>query len=825
MANGKIAVFSTHHIKSTSSLIHIYIYSDCEGACGTDGSLAGCRDSCVAKANDVCFFGPANRTGGLCNNVNCYQATEMCERVVAMRTTGPPTTPGNTPPTTPRPTATGRPTPRPTPQPTPAPPVPTPPPGSFSCSVNCTSNFGVVGTENWCRCCGADCGGSLSNCRTLDGFCTTRCFLVPGLCPPPPSTRSPTPFPTPEPTPPPTPYPTTPRPPEIFPNCIEPFPKFRILWRVDGTAPTSDVRIKFESPTTGWAGVGFVNGTCTIGTQSKCMRGANIVTVSRSAGNTDWRIGIFVGNATDNGAPTEMQHGVVTGLAGRVEVVGPPDAARPSIHFARKVMAGANFIPLLVSGASTQQTVIFAWGKDGEEAMAFHEDRRGAVVIDWSKPTEECGRTPMTAAPTPKVEYDCAARCSVPSAVASDRWCECCQHDCFGEQAACIKDEFCIPLGKCQRNDYCAAFRTTTTTASNSTTVAPSPLVTEPGVDGATIGIAVGSAVGGLVLIGLVVGIVCFIRRRNKDDEAVSGRPELDSIGYPSSLPPPNVAEVEKEFFTPVRSPRSHRSPRPDLDERGRSDTLATLPMPVAALMPPPPAIVTGQLPSAPPLATRGRTDTLATLPPAPQSNYGAVPPPLSGTYGAVPPMATMATSTYGAPPSDANGTYDSLPRGHSRRKLPPARTDTLASLPPPAPISALPPHLAGKAPPMRTDTLSSLPPMIGNKHAVAHQHRGAAAIDRDAAARRQRSARRHGARPTAATAWRRAGARHAATHRQATATARHGGVACFGAVHFAATSQSHRSLAPAATARRRSPCEFVQWPARDTGGRQRRGQ
>jgi hypothetical protein len=534
---------------------------------------------------------------------------------------------------------------------------------------------------------------------------------VPGLCPPRPTTLQPTPYPTPAPTPPPTPYPTTPRPPEIFPNCIQPRPEFRILWRIDGTASNSDVRIKFESPTTGWAGIGFVNGTCTPGTMAMCMRGANIVTVSRSAGEPDWRIGIAVGPARDNGMPEQMQHGVVTGLAGRVEAFGPPAVSRPHIHFARKVQAGLNFVPLRVAGTDTKQTIIYAWGKDGEEAMTFHEDRRGAVVVDWSKQIEECGREPMTAAPTPPPTmgaYDCDVRCGMPSTVGSDRWCECCQHDCFDAQAACVKDnEFCLPMGQCERNDYCAASRTTTT---NKQTTVAVPVVAEPSGDFTTIGIAVGAIVGFLVLVGLVVGIVCFVRRRSKEDEAISGRPELNSVGYASTLPPPSVVaqlppDVEKEFFTPMRSPR-HRSPRPDF-ERGRTETLAALP---PVLLPP------SNLPQAPPLGTRGRTDTLASLPPPPALNYGAAPPlSTSSNYGAVPPFDnTTATSDYGAPPtlSDGNGSKESM-RGHSRRKLPPARTDTLASLPPPVALSALPPHLAAKAPPMRTETLQGLPPVI----------------------------------------------------------------------------------------------------------------
>jgi hypothetical protein len=735
--------------------------NDCPGACGPAGAITGCRDRCLESVIGPC--GVTGRPGGLCNNVNCGAATAPCADFVAARAnvTTLPTPPAATTPTPPTPTPTTRIT---TTTAAPTTTTAAAPTAPFSCAANCTGDFGGVGQERWCRCCKLDCGASLSNCRANSGYCSTRCLDVPGICPPQAPTPKPTPAPTPVPTPPPTPIPNTPRPPELFPNCIEPVPKLRILWRVDGTSDGSNVRFQLEGPTSGWVGVGVLGGAnnCTLGTMSQCMRDANIVVAQRKPDG--WAAGFFVGLASGNGAPAEAQHGVVTGLAGMIDVRGPPQQPTPLLSFARKVRAAANFVGLRVAGANTQQQLIYAYGADGDDLMTFHAGRRGIVTVDWSKPTEQCGRAPVTllptAPPTAAPAFDCARWCQVSNPVDSDRWCECCQNDCFGFKADCVsQNEFCVPMGKCVRGNYCQVATTTAAAPPTTASASGNPIVSEPGAgaDGQTIGIAIGASVGAVCLIALGVGVACVIRRRSRDEEPASRRPELSDMRPVTTLPsrvddaslPPEV----QEFFQPViASPRKRKSmhqhnphnphhaggvhggdhgahghygvapdlgtfqtaefsgfapPPPSLANRGRVDTLASLPPVVSSLMPPPPSLMPPPA-AVPPPAVGAEPHSLRQLPPsvAPTSRMrtdtlsGLPPPPMSAARAAALALAADEPDELAAMPT-FNPVRLPPPQHSSNYGPPPPEIGTLSRTsavmpPPPGLMAAFPPAVAG---------------------------------------------------------------------------------------------------------------------------------
>lgn len=95
----------------------------------------------------------------------------------------------------------------PTPKPTPLPPVVYAVETNAKCRTNCGNSWGEVGSDNWCKCCRDNCNQKLDWCKSVNGFCTTRCVdedgtFCPRLALPPPAptvdfepvgTRPPTP--------------------------------------------------------------------------------------------------------------------------------------------------------------------------------------------------------------------------------------------------------------------------------------------------------------------------------------------------------------------------------------------------------------------------------------------------------------------------------------------------------------------------------------------------------------------------------------------------------------------------------------------------------
>jgi hypothetical protein len=410
--------------------------------------------------------------------------------------------------------------------------------------ATCAANFGAPNSQQWCNCCKNDCQGSRSNCESLSGWCVDKCRQYPDVCAPTPATVPPTPAPTEAPTPLPTPLPTPPVAPEVFRSCIAPVPGLSVLWSI-----YSDyVRFRVDGPTSGFVALGFVDGVCAIDRNNACMKGADFVAIVRS--NDLWTLDIRKGGST-NGEPQTSQHGVVTGLAGRLILSGPPQRSTTSMTFQRKIQDQSTSVRLRVSGADTRQTLLLAWGSNDQDALVYHgRSNRAAVVVDWARDVEECGRPPqpplVTPAPTQLPLIDCDALCKVTYAVDSDSWCECCRANCFGYRGDCVRDNgFCdasfVPRGRCLREHFCAPTlpptsvtsmgpdggttsdaATTDTTASRSsidTTLPASPTVPTGGgiLLGAEVdtGAIVGGVVGGLLAVGLLVGGLVWWRKRS----------------------------------------------------------------------------------------------------------------------------------------------------------------------------------------------------------------------------------------------------------------------------------------------------------------------
>lgn len=170
------------------------------------------------------------------------------------------------------------------------------------------------------------------------------------------------------------------------------------MWSVFGHANNDHVRFRVDGPTTGWVGIGFTDAPCVAGGSQQCMRDANLVAGIRGFNELSWRLDWRQGLPTGNGEPISFNHGIVIGVAGRVRVTGAPLEPHTSMVFQRKIKAADNFVRLHVDPAkgTTRQTLLYAWGADGQEQLVNHTpDRRGTVEIDWAVEVEECGRGPQ----------------------------------------------------------------------------------------------------------------------------------------------------------------------------------------------------------------------------------------------------------------------------------------------------------------------------------------------------------------------------------------------------------------------------------------------
>ena len=99
----------------------------------------------------------------------------------------------------------------------------------------------------------------------------------------------------------------------------------------------------------------------------------------RGAGEVSWRPDYRVREAgAGNGEPGARNHGIVTGVSGRLVARGPPAAERTSLEFYRKVKTADNAVRLRVERGE-RQTLLVAWGDDGQEQITYHgPERRGA---------------------------------------------------------------------------------------------------------------------------------------------------------------------------------------------------------------------------------------------------------------------------------------------------------------------------------------------------------------------------------------------------------------------------------------------------------------
>ena len=364
---------------------------------------------------------------------------------------------------------------------------------------------------------------------------------------------------------------------EVFRSCIEPEPGLRILWSRYGIKPLEEVRFRVESPTSGWIGIGLRDELCAAGNGGECMSGANFVVAERV--NGAWRINSYaLSSGTSSGQPTPFVHGVVTGVSGMQLVQGAPAVPRTLAVFGRKMQSTPQVVRIKAdpSQGSTVQTLLYAWGADGNATFGYHGANRGTVNIDWSLEVEECGRGPQDTLPiTPQPPgtgpVNCALECDKAYAVGSMNWCRCCAGDCDDSLDACrAQNGFCDTThssgGRCLGGfpSYCELANVTRissttagtsapggTTSSDVSTTSPAsstsssssstasstgdgsntapaiveaPIVDTPSPD-ITLFIYIGAAGGGCIIcLLLCIGVFVWYRNRSDDAEAYSER-------------------------------------------------------------------------------------------------------------------------------------------------------------------------------------------------------------------------------------------------------------------------------------------------------------